>query len=822
MEAFINWQAVFTFFLMRLSLKCFFAVVIFLSASVFSWSQNIDSLLALQQQVDPQEKMFVHFDKNYYNPGETIWFKAYLFTGLNRSDFSKNFYAELRTDKGVLMDKVTAPVIFSSAASQFILPDSFPKTTVIFRAYTTTMLNGDTDFIYVHPIRIINQPKKGAVTKAPAVTPQIRFLPEGGDWIAGLPAVMAFAATGANEAPVNCRGFVKGTDGKTVAEFSSVHDGMGSFQITPQAGQTYTALWKDDKGKEYTATLPQVKEKGISLQVTNDETGKRFSVERQADAPEELQSLTVIAIHNQQLAYQAKINLAAKNMASAVIPVTDLASGILQVTVFDKNMKPVAERITFVNNSNYEFDADAWLSELNTGKRALNRGEVKISDTVGANLSISVTDADLNVPAAEHDNIVTRMLLTGDLRGKINNPYYYFFSTSDSAAYHLDLVMLTHGWRRYNWDNVLNGKLPPAIYLESNYLAITGKLVNAQGGSFQQNLSLNGFMKTTDSASNFISLPVDRKGSVLTDGLVFYDSARLYLQFSDKMKVFEPSMLNANNGLLQATPIQGLASAIQKITPYEPDSATMAMNAKVNLDELKVAAKKYKDAHALANVTVTAKAKTNLEKLDQKYASSMFSGDAKGFDVMNDPAATGSLSVLQYLQGKVAGLQITMAGANPSMSWRGGTPVLYLDEMQSDVGMIQSVSMSDVAYIKVFNPSSAGIISNNGGGVISVYTKKGGDAVKPSDSKLGVVRISGYTPIKQFYSPDYASAATDTYYDDYRTTLYWNPFIFLDKTKKRFKFQFYNSDITTRFRIVMEGVNEEGKLFHVEKVLSKN
>src|SRR5690349_13208549 len=66
-------------------------LIIFGNAS----SQALDSLLDLQRKADPQEKVYVQFDKSYYNPGETIWYKAYLFTGNEPSNASKNFYAEL-------------------------------------------------------------------------------------------------------------------------------------------------------------------------------------------------------------------------------------------------------------------------------------------------------------------------------------------------------------------------------------------------------------------------------------------------------------------------------------------------------------------------------------------------------------------------------------------------------------------------------------------------------------------------------------------------------------------------------------------------------
>ena len=55
---------------------------------------------------------------------------------------------------------------------------------------------------------------------------------------------------------------------------------------------------------------------------------------------------------------------------------------------------------------------------------------------------------------------------------------------------------------------------------------------------------------------------------------------------------------------------------------------------------------------------------------------------------------------------------------------------------------------------------------------------------------------------------------------DVRTTLYWNPNLYLDKNHKKLRLKFYNNDITKRFRVMMEGINGEGKLFHVEKVVS--
>jgi hypothetical protein len=783
-------------------------------------AQNIDSLLGIFKQADPQEKIYVHFDKSYYNPGETIWFKAYIFDGLERAPAPKNFYAELVDEGGSIISRLTAPVGESSAAGSFSLAPNFSRSLIYFRAYTSAMLNGDTNFLYLKPIRVFTNTKT-VKNKAPLPV-SISFLPEGGDMVAELSCTLAFKATDANGLPVNAKGYIKSADGVKQGDFVTVHNGMGWFKIEPKAGQSYTAVWKDAAGKEYNTPLPAVKPAGIGLQVGDAQEGKKFLLQRTENASEDVKSLRIIAYMNQQLVYYAKVNLTANTVTSGMIPTKQLPSGILQITVFDKNFKPQAERVTFVNNHDYEFDADAWIPVFNKSKRGLNTLEVLVSDTFRSNLSLSVTDADLNVPAPNEDNIISHLLLTADLRGKIANPYYYFFSTADSASIYLDLVMLTNGWRRYNWDNVFAGK-PPAIKVnESNYLSIDGKLIGVQTGRFGPDTKLNGILQTKDSAKNFISLPVSRKGEVQSNGYIFYDFAKLYFQFNDKNLVFDKSLLHVDNGLYKS-PEQLLLDAESRKTGMEIDTNLVAKNIKNASDEMKVAvmrARKEKE-QVLQEVVVKGKVKSNEQKMDEKYASGMFSGgDSRNFDLTTDPFASSSQSVFQYLQGKVAGLQINTGGTTPSLSWRGGTPVFYLDEIQTDVSMVSNLNMSDIAYVKVFSPGASGVISSTGGGAIAIYTKKGGDRTPDDKSKgLGYVQIAGYTPVKQFYSPDYATSSLLNDLPDLRTTLYWAPYILLDKNKKRAKIQFYNNDISHRFRVVLEGVNSNDKLVRVEKVV---
>jgi hypothetical protein len=679
------------------------------------------------------------------------------------------------------------------------------------------MLNGDTSFIYTKAFRIL-LPTSSANKRSKQVTAtQLKFLPEGGDLVNGLVTRVAFRATNGQDLPETVAGNITDNTGAKVAELKTLHDGMGLLSFVPETGKTYSATWKDQSGKQYNTALPATKASGISLRITEEAGNKRFTIYRTNEAPTEIKRLYLIGYMNQEMAFKATVNLESKLSATGMLPTQDLPSGILQITVFDSNYKPLAERISFVNNRNYEFDGDAYFTQKNFAKRGLNQVEVIMSDTLPANLSLSVTDADLHQLNSMDDNIISRLLLTGELRGKIVNPYYYFFSNNDSASIHLDLVMLTHGWRKYNWDDVLAGKTPPSRWKESNYLSLSGKIAGLQPGSFSPDLQLTGILQTADSAKNIISLPVDKNGKVFTEGLVFYDNAKLFFNFNKKSLSFDKSMLIVDNGLRKGYSKIAPDTTV-KAGMTELSTATYANNLKINTRALQ--AGRLLKSNVLENVTVTSKAKTAKDKMEEKYVSGLFAGDARSFDLINDPFAAGAMNIFQYLQGKVAGLQITSGAGTPSLSWRGGTPALYLNEMQTDANLLASTPVSDIAYVKVFRPGES-VASGGGNGVIAIYTRKGGDAPPdPATRGLSYVQMTGYSAVKQFYSPDYATVSESHSADDVRRTLYWNPSIILDRNRKRLRIKFYNNDITNRFRLVLEGLNAYGKLIHIEKEIT--
>jgi len=263
-------------------------------------------------------------------------------------------------------------------------------------------------------------------------------------------------------------------------------------------------------------------------------------------------------------------------------------------------------------------------------------------------------------------------------------------------------------------------------------------------------------------------------------GLVFFDTAKAYYQFNVNRKLSNEAAVTFNTGL-----VKGGRQARPLTTTYDgwtaEDSLYLRRNRFVVEEAARIQPITDQKVKTLASVTVRGRVKTDAEKLDEKYASGMFSGgDAYTFDLVNDPYAVSMMDIFQYLQGKVAGLQIVTAGSPggaPSLTWRGSTPSLYLNEMQVDAQQLQSTPVSDVAMVKVFRPGSGVGFGGGAGGVIAVYTRKGGDEKRNDASFKGLDRVTlvGYSVMKEFYVPNYLETSPESVTEDIRTTLYWKP-----------------------------------------------
>ncbi len=770
-----------------------------------------------------QEKIYAQFDKPLYSPGETIWFKAYIMAGVNPSEISKNVYIDFSDAAGNILQHGVAPILGSTASGQFDLPANYPSKLVHVRIYTSWMLNFDSIFLFNKDLAVL-QIQKQAVKKTMENKISVRLFPEGGNFIKNIETKIAFKAIWTDGIPAKIQGMVQDNAGKKVADIKTIHDGMGYFSLKPAANENYSFSWKDDKGNTGRVNLPPVQENGLGLSVSISPGKRDFIVSGNENAAGNFSKAHIVGIMAQQLVYMAAVNLTTEKSVSGSIPTAQLPSGILQVTLFDSNWVAIAERITFINNDNYYLEPEVGFSVLgNFKRRGKNTLVVNLPVNIEANYSVSVTDAGIGADSS--DNIITHFLVSSELRGKIYQPYYYFTDYSDSLQAQLDLVMLTNGWRKIDWESMVRGKMPDIKYpKDTSYFTLQGKVFGIGPQNFRNGMGLLMILVKKDSSRQLLQLPLHKDGSFDDPGTLLVDTSKMYYQVAGNADLTNTTAITAGIKMLPA-PMHIWNNPAFSAFDFSDTSAENRAKY-FALEEEKI--KKFLEGNVLANVTVVTRLKSPEEKLDDTYTSGLFSGgEAITFDVLDDKSATITANLLSYLTGRVPSMSIINRNdlnGGSSVSWRGQSgpaPTFYLNENQIDVSEVNTIDMNSVAYIKIFRPPFIGSFSGGEGGAIAIYTKKGADALSGNDEKKGLPYkiITGYTAQKEFYSPDYGSL---NFYDekaDARSTLYWNPNIEMTSDNHIQKFTFYNNDISHSYRIVLEGFTKDGKLAHIEKVI---
>lgn len=765
------------------------------------------------------EKVYLHYDKDYYVAGETIWFKAYVYTDGKPSSQAGNLYLQFADSRGRVIRQLQFPVLGAVAKGNVEIPDSLPQGNYYMRAFTTNQLNGEESFIYKKNIFVFNKKGTGSAETLPA-TVSLRFFPESGQLVDGLLMVTAFKATGQGGAPVDVNGVIRSEEGTTIASFKSYHDGIGKLQFKPQAGKKYVAEVETVSGKR-TFPLPEVKESGINLKVQDEKGGKKFQLARSEKDKALFSSVWLVAQINNHVIYENEISFEDYPSVIGHLQTDSLPSGILHFTVFSKEGLPLCERLSFVNNKEYAGNGSIVATRVSTEKRAENLLELRFPGNLQHSCSVSITDAG-NDLFTDRENIWSQFLLSSDLRGNIYNPAWYFATDNDSTRQGIDNLLLTHGWSRFNWSKVMAGEKTTGSYTDHPLLTILGKVTDEQGKNPVQGGTLNIFLEAGDSTSQNLSVAVDAEGRFRIDSLLFRGNAQLYYAWLDPKGKPRPALVTLDADPLQAISTQWPADALNN-APQRDISSILGRDELAA--RLQFAGEQPDAVKELENVNVQANSsKKPIDLVNEKYTSGVFRAPGKvNLDNINEPVNDKSMNAVDYIKNRVQQVELQnnsfVNRKNMSLmtgqKWAVG---IFLNEMPTDIFQLRIIRAMDLALVKFYEAGFVGVGSSFPGGALAVYTKdKGKEEVKPD--KLPFVEYAGYSLVKEFYSPDYSNTTIRHPQTDNRSTLYWNPDLFTDETTPSATIRFFNNDFSKRFRIVVEGFDTEGKLVHLEQLI---
>ncbi len=742
------------------------------------------------------EKVYLHFDRTCYTAGETIWFKGWMRDASRRSVLppSNFLYAEVLDDKGEAVARVKIKRTPDGFPGCIELPDNLETGDYTLRAYTLWQLNNSEEYLFNDRIRIIGiKVGAGKTPPTPAEDVEISFWPEGGRYFAGSRAVIGFKAVDKLGRSVDFQGQLLGDTDRAERHLFTVHDGMGAFSFVPKPGCRYSV--RDAAGKMH--PLPAPSEEGATLQLQVKSGRYYISTLGFGGGVADL-----LVCDDSELYLLSRISLDGK-MNTLMLERPFFRPGINHFLLVDSHGKILSERLFFIRDTEAPV-CQVEMDRFSSDRRAPVKGVITLMGPDGTPLdgdcSVSVVRGALK-NWQQREGITSYMGLSSELKGRINDPFYYFDTDIPEPERNvaLDLLMMIQGWRYYDLEQItdLSGGKIRLRYVREQMQEIRGHIARLLSSKVPKKFT---FTFMIPRRNVWHSVDVEQGREFIIDSLDFPENTEMlinigtsrlgahYLPKWDGDPAAKPYLYK---------PAPGFAKSLPPEVPLEGPAADDTLQAAV-------VTASYADNDVLVfgrsfrEDLETYKDMTLVEYLSMKKASFEYDGEymynrhrrrsdsfsssesesEDGFDFEDEENESGRVKLI--------------VDDSEEQWW--GYDMLYLEDLRA----LSISTQPDPVF-------------GGDGGAVHISIKPGSlrGTASRNPSLLYFVPL-GYQIPRYFESPRY-DQGEDLPYDD-RNTLWWSPD--LPVTGGRAPISFFNSDLMDYPYIIrVEGLTSDGRPF---------
>ncbi|MEP7277375.1 MAG: hypothetical protein ABI813_01920 [Bacteroidota bacterium] len=775
---------------LRIYIFCFLCGI---NMAVQSQEQDLQRQFTAYSVQTMQEKLYAHTDKSYYLAGEICWFKIYNVDAFFNKplDISKVAYVEL-------LDKNNKPVLQASVAlkngdgnGSLQIPGSLSSGEYLFRAYTRWMKNFNAGYFFEKPVTIINTRKiyEGS-TGGQKVSYDLQFFPEGGNLVNGLQSKIAFRIVDQNGKGQSCTGVIINDQSDTLVNYSTLKFGMGSFLLKPEQGRSYRTVITLPGGSRLEKPLPAAYNNGYVMQVTGIANGQlKITVQSNVGS-----SYLYLFAHTRGSVKQASAAEIRNGIAEFTIDTAKLAEGISHITIFNGNRQPVCERLFFKKPAQrLDLQALTDKPEYDARKKVTLRISSSSPDgmPLAADLSMAVYRID-SLTRPDAMDISSYLWLSSDLVGAVESPGYYFTSDDPLLESAADNLMLTQGWRRFRWDDILRNQKPVFEFTpEFKGNIVKGKVVDNANG-----LPLSGvesFLSVVSTRSQFRSTFSDDSGVIKFEMNHFYGNNEIIVQTTGQEKglrhveIASPFAAKYADSMLPAFSL-----------PQHNTATLFSQNASVQVQNAFLG-NKLKEMMPLAIDTTPFYSKPDRTYLLDDYVR---------FTTMEEVLRE---YVPEVNVRKQNGKFYLPVFDNIRHEFFKVDPLILLD----------GVAVLDPDKIMAYDPLKIRKLevvarmyfygNMSFGGIVNFTTYHGDLTGYELDPHATVIDYETLQMQREFFSPVYETPEqVRGRLPDFRNLLYWSPAASTGKNGKN-EINFYTSDLAGRFAVVVEGLTAEGK-----------
>lgn len=629
----------------------------------------------------------------------------------------------------------------------------------------------------------------------------VSFFPEGGHAAYSTNMKMAFKAIDADGLSTEIEGSVLDEEDRVCAEFKSSHLGMGSFRMFYVPGKKYHAVCRDEAGISKRFELPQPTPDAVSLNTLWTKTHLRVSLSKSPEM--ELQPSLMLVAHLRGYVLYAQPwdgKQSYLDFEKDFFP-----AGIVHLLLVDGERNILSERLVFSMQGSALARTEIQPDRKNYPAREKVDMQIEIRDVNGmpmaGNFSLAVVDrADVKPDTVS--NIVSTLLLTSELKGYIEQPLSYL-QDKRSAAFALDLLMMTQGWRKYDIPRMLKGHTTTSLAYDVELSdEVSGKVEGLFTALKEGNISL---LALKDSLIGTEVTKPDANGHFVFSGLEYPSGTRYIIQALSKK--------GSSRVFIELDPYKTLPLPTRKLIP-RLEKPHIEENYMAKMDQ-KYLIENAMRVYNLAEVVVTAS-----RKQAAMTESPFYSVSTSKVLTEKDVEKGHFISVLDLLR-RLPGITVS----NDEVRYRGEELMVLLDNVPEEDFDYDRLNVEDIKDV-FYSPSTTvgpiyGTPARNG--AIVITTKHGFVQRNKMNSNIQTILPVGYQQTVEFYSPAYDTPVKkESATPDLRSTIYWNPSVQTDSSG-RARISFYTADTATDYGVVIEGVCASGCLIYSgEAVISRH
>jgi len=782
----------------------FFLFFILVSNSLFSQIDTDENLAKIESILYnffdlEREAIHLHLDKTTFLNNESIWYQGYVINRkTNKPYFTTNVFVMLLDENG---KQISEKLIYASNgtfAGKIKLNSKLASGNYFIQVYTNWMNNFSENESTITKVTVIN-PTEGIKNYKEINTESLQIFlnPEGKSLISGISNTIGVQVKDCNgNSPENIEASIQNSIGEVIKTIKLNKFGFGKFDIIPSNNDIKVVLNYDTKTIE--KTLPKPDLIGISVEINSFslENSVAVKIKTNQTSYDAFQSKKIsLVIHQDQKLIVYPFTFISNELEQTfIVKNSDLQTGINTIRIIDSDLKQWGERLIYISKPTK--------NEFNVLKNRRNEDKISLigySKYPNSIMSISVLPEDTK-SIDGNNSIIAGITINPYLNNSLKNASYYLNSQNRLKLYELDLVLLNEEKSKYNWDYLKSN--PP----KSNYSFDIGINLKGKIDPSIKNKTFHKVKLVTNKDLIMSTSDVSEQGEYQFENLLLTDSTLVDLSLQ-KLPNFEnipqkliPQIINrkrAYNKLFTGNMLENCNETLKYESLSDLDLPKLEGKI-INLKEVVLKSKKISDltyGNILSNTMLRG------YKIDEKYTTNSLLNfiEYNGFVVSRN-------------QGKVS----ISSRQKTSLNLPNPTPLVYINDRQlfssyDELGFMQMIEIDEI-----FIDSRAIVASmNNNAGIIKIYTKK---PKKGYFSKLNPNSFflkEAFTDNGTFKNEEYLNPQSIGFNNF--AILGWSSRI---SSNENGDFTFvvidYNKD---KSKIIIEGMDGEGNLFHEEKIV---